>query len=245
MLPLQALDSHLSPRLAGLMVWAVEQLESVYLLPVTNSITAGAEGVVSRDGHSYVERRKQCTALLVAGNTGQAAEADSSTSEAAAAASEEGVDAPTASAADEAAASTAENEPGAASAKAAAASSSAAAAATAITAAAAAVSPVSPVSCALYVAQPDSLIECSTQVARELGGWLAGLGLEAGLHQAINPEPLVVLLEKLLMVQVRENRKGECAAVCQSASASCLQTCAPLLLLQLWSAMGCRSSCGL
>lgn len=58
---------------------------------------------------------------------------------------------------------------------------------------------------ALYVLNPDFLIECCTQVAREVGGFIAGMATEAGLRHPVELEPLFMLLEKLLMVQVSDD----------------------------------------
>lgn len=208
------LDQTLAPRLTDLHVWAVEQLESVFLLPVTNRATAAAEGVVTNGGHKYVERRKQRTALLVARQGGDSSDeaatgqdaperpdvyATDSACEMAAYCEQHGLteaepqDSPLAAAAADTVAAGRSGCVGAAS----------EADGGAENAAAGDVSSSSSIACdALYVVAPDSLMECSAEVAQELGGFIAAAAEEAGVIGSVQQGVVAQLLEKLLMVQV-------------------------------------------
>jgi hypothetical protein len=186
----------------------------VWLLPVVTAgmAAAAAEGLVEQqvpgregEGRSWLQRKRQFLALMLeaGGSPPDCNAAATAVNEAA------GVAAHVEGSAGIEQLQTADRgeagvDDGAEAAAAADASTSGAASSTVQAAAAAAAEP--PTADVLYVVQPDCLIECSTQVARALGGFVAKLAAAAGLQRQLQEEPLCMLLEKLLMVQVRLRR---------------------------------------
>jgi hypothetical protein len=221
---LQVLDAALAPRLAHLQVLAVEDLQQVWLLPVENARMAAAEGVVEArvpgregEGHSWLQRKRQCLALLLEGSGGAAEDAAAAAAGGAAdGVGGDGEEAPRQAAAAEADSSSSSSRTDAGSSHTADASTPPPAAAEPEFAA---------VTDVLYVIRPECLIECSTQVARELGGFVVQLAAAVGLQQQLDSEGLCMLLDKLLMVQV-----SCCTMLCYVMLLCCVVSCRQLYM---------------